>query len=55
MNLAEDLESGFCIYAAALDVPSDSGFFVAVVVRTMDQDGAVQAQEVFGDDRLEDG
>jgi hypothetical protein len=53
--MAEHVESGFRVYAAALEVPSDSGFFAAVVVRKMDQAGAVQAQEVFRDERLEGG
>ena len=55
MNLAEHLKIGFRIYAAALAVPGENGCFAAVVVRTMDQAGAVQAQEVFRDERLEVG
>ena len=55
MNLAEHLKIGFRIYAAAPEVPGESGFFAAVVVRKLARAGAGQAQEVFRDERLEDG
>lgn len=53
MRFAEQSEGDFRVYAAALEAPG-GGYHAAVVVRECREQGAAD-QEVFRDERLEDG
>ena len=55
MNPAEHVEWGFRVCAAGLEVPGESGFFAAVVVKRLACTSVGPMQEVFRDERLEDG
>ena len=55
MNLAEQVEGEFRIYAAAVDADGGEGFYAAVVVRPWRAPFEVANTEVFRDLRLEDG
>ena len=55
MNLAEQVEGEFRIYAAAIDAKGGAGFYAAVVVKPWHAPFEVANTEVFRDLRLEDG
>ena len=55
MNLAEQVEGKFRIYAAAIDAEGGAGFYAAVVVRPWPTSSMVAGRETFRDERLEDG
>jgi len=55
MNLAEQLEGEFRIYAAAIDADGGSGFYAGVVVRPWRASSMAACRDTFRDERLEDG
>ncbi len=55
MNLAEQVEGEFRIYAAAIDAEGGEGFYAAVVVKPLRTSSMVAGRDPFRDERLEDG
>lgn len=55
MNIAEQVEGKFRIYAAAIDAEGGAGFYAAVVVRPWRTSSMVAGRETYRDERLEDG
>ena len=55
MNLAEQVEGDFRIYAAAIEADGNAGFYAAVVVRPWRTSSMVAGRETYRDERLEDG
>ena len=55
MNLAEQVEGEFRIYAAAIDAEGGAGYYAAVVVKPWRAPFEVASRETFRDERLEDG